>query len=250
MQWEDDAIIVERRAYGEQSLILTVLSAENGLYSGLVKGARGRRKVGNCYESGNLVSAKWQARLAEHLGHFTCDLHKNYFALFYHDFKKLNAVSSACSLVKSAFPEREPHPESFQALKQLLADLETDNWLTAYVEWEINFLAEMGFGLSLHHCAVTGETEGLAYVSPRTGRAVTAAAAEPYEGKLLSLPGFLKQNDSGDPMRAPIAGNDNEIRAGLDLTGYFLERHMFLSHNKRMPLTRKRFIDSLRLGAQ
>jgi DNA repair protein RecO (recombination protein O) len=140
---------------------------------------------------------------------------------------RLAALASACSIVDAALPEREPHPEIFADLDILVTRLteETgaagdDGWLADYVRWELTLLADLGFGLDLTHCAVTGETEGLTYVSPKTGRAVTQAAGQGYHDRLLPLPPFLAEGHTVRPDRASILD-------GLRLTGHFLARHVF-----------------------
>ena len=112
-----------------------------------------------------------------------------------------------------------------------------EGWPAIYVRLELGLLQELGFGLDLEKCAATGETEDLAFVSPRTGRAVSRAAAEPYKGKLLPLPAFLSTGG--------LPADPEELRQGLDLTGFFLERHVFWPHNKPLPPARARFMESV-----
>lgn len=133
-------------------------------------------------------------------------------------------------------PERESHPGAFAGLAGLLAQLVDDAWASHYVRWELALLAELGYGLDLTHCAATGNNDNLAFVSPRSGRAVSLSAGEPYRDKLLVMPPFL----TGDGPASP-----NELDAGLALTGYFLERWVFATVGKRPPAARTRLVASL-----
>jgi DNA repair protein RecO (recombination protein O) len=134
---------------------------------------------------------------------------------------RLAALISACATLDAALPEREPHPEifdDFAELSQALSD-QKQSWPADFVRWEARMLTALGFGLDLTQCAVTGATEGLAYVSPKTGRAVTAEAGRLHRDRLLALPAFLL-----DPQIRPAR---EDLVAGLRLTGYFLDRHVF-----------------------
>jgi DNA repair protein RecO (recombination protein O) len=260
MDWQDEAIVLSARHFGEHDAILTVLTRSNGRHLGLVRGGFSRRQRPTI-ELGNRLQASWRARLAEQLGNFQIECLRSVAALLLDQPRRLAALASACSIVDAALPEREPFPEIFDDLDQLIALLTDDTsgaaelaWLTAYVRWEITLLIDLGFGLDLSHCAVTGETEGLAYVSPKTGRAVTAAAGRGYQDRLLVLPAFLARDDV-------LAMDAADLLAGLRLTGHFLERHVFaqtgaLSRSQapaalatvqraESPMARRRFLQQL-----
>ncbi|MBM3650986.1 MAG: DNA repair protein RecO, partial [Alphaproteobacteria bacterium] len=146
-------------------------------------------------------------------------------------------LAAACAVVDAALPEREPHPAMFDGFSAFLSALGHEGWPVLYVRLELGLLQELGFGLDLGRCAATGATEDLAYVSPKTGRAVSREAAEPYKDKLLALPAFLSTGG--------LPADTEALRQGLDLTGYFLERHVFWSHNKPLPAARARFMETL-----
>ena len=150
---------------------------------------------------------------------------------------QLAGLSAACAVLDAALPEREPHPAMFDGFSALLGALDHPGWPVIYVRLELGLLQELGFGLDLTKCAATGATEDLAYVSPKTGRAVSRAAAGPYKEKLIELPAFLSTGG--------LPADDEELRKGLDLTGYFLERHVFWPHNKPLPAARARFMETL-----
>jgi DNA repair protein RecO (recombination protein O) len=216
MEWSDQGIVLSARPHGEGGAVATLLAREHGRCAGLVMGGRSTRQRGNL-EPGSLLAVRWRGRLPEHLGHFTVEPLHGYAAAFLDEPLKLAALSSACALVEAALPEREPHPALFDGLLALFGLLDTPAWAEAYVRWEVGFLTETGFGLDLDRCAVTGTNDYLAFVSPRTGRAVSASAGEPYRDRLLPLPGFLIGLGGGGP---------TEVGQGLDLTGHFLERHV------------------------
>lgn len=237
MQWSDEGIVLTARKHGETSLIVTLLTRDHGRHAGLVRGGAGRRSRG-LYQPGNVLTADWHARLPEHLGTYRCEMVRAHAADLLSERLPLMALESAAALVETTLPEREPHTALFAGLKDLVAALKTPGWEAAYVRWELDLLAELGFGLDLTACAATGTTEGLAYVSPRTGRAVSTAAAAPYRDRLLKLPAFLTDRDGVPP-------SADDLRAGLDLTGHFFERDIFPSLERRVPAARGRLVDAM-----
>ena len=243
MEWRDTGIVLSARRHGENAAVVSLLTAHHGRHAGLVHGARGRRARG-LYQPGNTLEARWQARLAEHLGRYTCELVRARIGVLLDDAPRLAALAAVCALAEATLPERHPYPQVHDALAGLLDVLETgERWAEAVVRWELALLAELGFGLDLAACAATGETEGLAYVSPRTGRAVSREAGSPYADKLLPLPPFLARPGSH-------AAGTADIVAGLRLTGWFLEKHVFAEQGGRMPRARERFIDRLQAGTE
>jgi DNA repair protein RecO (recombination protein O) len=241
MQWQDDAIILSARPHGETSLILQVLTSEHGRHAGLVRGARRARGRG-AYETGNRVTADWQARLADHLGVLRCELLRGYAADLIDDPARLACLAAAAAVAETALPEREAVPGAFAGLVALLDSLAADRgWSSGYVAWELALLAELGFGLDLSRCAATGATSDLAYVSPKSAQAVSREAGAPYRDKLLKLPAFLRE--SGLP---PSTG---DISDGLTLTGFFLERHIYQPFGRILPAARARFVDRMGQGA-
>ncbi len=237
MEWTDRGIVIAHRKHGENGAIVALLTREHGRHLGLARGMGGRRSVG-LYELGALLAARWRGRLPEHLGNWSCEMVTPHAAAVLDDAGRLAALTAAVTVVDQAVPEREPHPALFDATLDLLAHLSADDWPQRYVRWECACLAELGFGLALDRCAVTGVSEALTHVSPRTGRAVSAAAAQPYADRLLTLPAFI-----GDPAQP---GGRREILAGLALTGHFLEHHVLAPLGHRLPAARIRLVDRLR----
>lgn len=239
MDWTDQGIVLTRRHHGEAAVVVTLLTREHGRHAGLVRGGGGKRGSA-LYQAGNLLSAHWRARLPEHLGTFTTEMVQSFAARAMDDPLRLAGITAACALLETALAEREPHAALFEATLDLLRALDgaagIAAWGAAYVCWECQCLAEMGFGLDLKSCAATGVTEGLAYVSPRTGRAVSREAGADYAERLLVLPGFL----GGATPTVP------DVIAGLRLTGHFLERHVLAPQDRRMPPARVRFVDRWR----
>ncbi|WP_119462502.1 DNA repair protein RecO [Rhodospirillaceae bacterium SYSU D60014] len=255
MEWSDEGIVLSARRHGESGAVVILLTREHGRHAGLVHGGASRRARG-LFEVGNRVQAAWRARLAEHLGHFSCELLESYAAAVLDDPLRLSALTAATAVADASLPEREPHPRAYDGLRELLETLETSpsdqgiaaRWSADYVRWELALLADLGFGLDLSCCAATGSREELAYVSPKTGRAVSATAGAPYRDQLLPLPAFLAA-ETAEPADAPA------VLAGLRLTGFFLDRHVF-SHSpggagaaSQAPAARERFIQRLRNAA-
>lgn len=240
MQWRGEAFVLTSRRHGESSAIINVLSREEGRYAGLVRGGAGknRRPV---IEPGNRVTVTWRARLEEHLGTFDCELVEANAARWLSDATRLSAMSAALGVAGTALPEREAHSPVFDGLAILIASLDGDAWPSVYVKWEMGLLAELGFGLDLTCCAATGETEDLVYVSPKSGRAVSRAAGEPYRDKMLPLPTFLRESGR--------TGSAQEVADGLRLTGYFLDSQVYAAAGSEMPDARKRLFQRLRKSA-
>ena len=240
MQWTDTSILLSIRKYGENSALVRLLSREHGVYGGVVRGAHSKNNRG-VLQPGNIVNATWNARLSEQLGAFKIELLEANAAHIMQDSARLNALSAACTIIESALPERHPYPNLYKIFQGFLNVLREDgSWWEAYVRLELAILAESGFGLDLSECAATGTMENLVYVSPKSGRAVSAQAGEPYRDRLLALPNFLqgiyKKN------RADTA----EILAGLRLTGYFLEHWLLTPHNRKLPAVRARLIQTMK----
>tara|TARA_B100002051_G_scaffold255403_1_gene271000 strand:+ start:59 stop:790 length:732 start_codon:yes stop_codon:yes gene_type:complete len=238
MEWHDDGIVLTARKHGESSAIVTLLTREHGRHAGLVRGGMGRRKRG-LFQPGNRVRATWRARLAEHLGSYTCEMTAAVAAPFMDDRLRLAGLSAICAVAEAALPERERYEPVYEGMRILLDVLDQDIWPTIYVKWEMGLLQELGFGLDLTCCAATGITENLTYVSPKSARAVSADAAEPFKHVLLRLPGFLI--DTGQTASWP------DIADGLRLTGFFLDRQVF-AHTRecKAPLARGRLVDLIR----
>lgn len=233
MHWSDEAIVLSARPHGETATIAVLLTRDHGRHAGLVHGGQGRKARG-IYQTGNRVSAAWRARLAEHLGSYTCELVSGHAARLMDDAARLGALTAAAAISDKALPEREPHPAAYHGFCALLEALEGDHWAEAYVRWELGLLAELGFGLDLSGCAAGGNNDHLAYVSPRSGRAVSLAAGEPYRDRLLALPGFLVGRGGGGPA---------EVGQGLKLTGYFLGRQVFAPQDQPLPAARQRLAE-------
>ena len=236
MEWTDRGIVLASRAHGETGRVVSLLTRDHGRHAGFVHGGASR-KARPVWQSGNLVEVEWRARLAEQLGTFTGELREPHAARALDDAVELAGLAAACAVVDAALPEREPHPAVFDGFHAFLAVLGHAGWPVVYVKFELGLLQELGFGLDLEKCAVSGVTGDLAYVSPKTGRAVSRVAAEPYKEKLLPLPAFLSTGS--------LPEDDNELCQGLGLAAYFLERHVFWPHNKPLPPARSRFMEAL-----
>ncbi len=235
MDWEAPAVVLEARPYGEGDSLASVLTEAHGLHHGLARGggARGRTSL---WQPGNLVQVRWVARLADQLGSFSAELVHPGAALAMDDPLALATLAGSCAVAAGALPEREAHPRAFHGLVRLIAGLSRGTpMLAELVRWEAVLLAELGYGLDLATCAVTGAAEGLAYVSPRSGRAVVAAAAGAWRDRLLPLPGFLLHPDA--------EGSAADWRDGLRLTGHFLVRDAFGLHHKPLPSARLMLYD-------
>lgn len=234
MEWEGPAVVLAARPQSEGNAVVTVLTEAQGSHRGLARGGNSRTQA-SLWLPGNLVQARWVARLQEQLGSLTAELVHPGAALAMDDPLTLAILSAACAVAEGALPEREPHPRVFAGLVQLIARLSRgEDALTEFVRWEASLLADLGYGMDLSACAVTGEVTGLAWVSPRTGRAVSDDAAGEWRARLLRLPGFLAGANSAGP---------EDWRDGLKLTGHFLERDAFGHHHRPVPPARHMLYD-------
>ena len=233
MDWRDDGILLSMRPHGETSAIIEVMTAAHGRHAGVVRGGASR-KMAATLQPGTGLTLEWRARLDDHIGSFTVEPVKSRAHLL-SDRLALAGLMSACALLRAALPEREPHPALWQRTRALMDVLGAEGWPAAYVRWELCLLEEIGFGLDLGTCAVTGATAGLAYVSPKSGRAVTAQAAGTWADRLIPLPEGL---DGVAPL-APEA-----VLMGLRLTGFFLDRELRpVLHDRPLPEARARLVD-------
>lgn len=214
----DHGIVLDLRPHGEHHAIVHVLSAAHGRMAGFVFGGQGRRQQANV-QLGNLVDFTCVMKNYGQLGTMQLELVHNPSANVLHDQVRLAALQFLCPLLARVLPEGHPYPHLFNACREFFREFHMLDWPQRYVQLELQLLAELGYGLDFTQCALTGERDAarLAYVSPKTGRAATAEASRGYERSLLPLPQFL--------VSAAVAAMD-DIRAGLNLTGYFLQRHM------------------------
>ncbi len=241
MEWRDQGVILSSRKYGEYDVILEVLTREHGRHAGIVKGGIGRRHRGNV-QPGNEVTVTWRGRLETHLGTYSVELLRARSVAFLYNPAKLAALNSCCSLLCSAMAENEAHEILLDGLLAFLTELEAakdqiDYWGPLLIRWELGLLTELGFGLNLDDCAATGSTENLIYVSPKSGHAVSCDAGEPYKDKMLKLPRFLTENG--------VEANIADIKEGLELMNFFIERHMLAPFNKKTPQARRMLMEHI-----
>lgn len=238
MDWTEEGIILGVRRHGETSAILELLTEEHGRHLGLVRGGRSRQHQA-VLQPGNRVRAVWRARLEDHLGTFAIEpvaqraagLMTSRIGL-----DALNLMTALCLLLA----EREPHPRLYRAMDAILDALpETEDIGTALIRFEMAFLDDLGFGLDLETCAATGVRDDLAYVSPKSGRAVSREAGEKWKDRLLPFPAVLA---AGTPLHA---GRPEDVAAGFRVTGHFLDRHVFGPRGVPMPDGRARLVKVL-----
>ncbi len=225
-----------RRRHGESNAVVTLFTQARGRHLGLVRGGGGRRHAGT-FQLGNLLAARWRARLEEQLGSYVCELVESVAAHVLDDPGRLEALAACMELLDTVLPERHAYPELYAATRALVTNLMAPSYASDVVRWELGLLMTLGFGLDLTACAATGQLDELAYVSPRTGRAVSRDAGRALSGRLLELPAFLTSPRKAGDIDAP------DIAAGLVLTGHFLERHLLAPARRVMPPARLRLVD-------
>lgn len=218
MDWQDQGIVLSVRPHGEHAAILEVLTAEHGRHLGVVRGGTSR-KMTPFLQPGNDVALTWRARLEDHLGAFAVEPERERASLMGHRLGLLG-LNAVTGLLRLGLAEREPHPDLWWASRDLLDRMQGDHWGAAYLHWEMALLSELGFGLDLERCAVTGTVADLAFVSPKTGRAVSRAGAGEWAARLLPLPPLMRNLESG----AQGEAETQELAQGLAITGHFLSR--------------------------
>jgi len=235
MDWRDQGILLSTRRHGESSAIIDVFTPDHGRHAGIVRGGASR-KIAPVLQPGAQLDVAWRARLEDHLGSFKVELLRSRAAVPLSDRMALAGLNAVTALLLFTLPERAPHLPLYQRTEALLDLLgQNEIWPLAYLKWELALLEEMGFGLDLTQCAATGGNDNLAYVSPRTGRAVSLSGAGDWADRLLPLPPCLLGQGT-----AP----DSEIAAGLHTTGYFLRERLAAElGNKPLPAARQRFVD-------
>jgi len=238
IRWVDEGLLLSVRPHGESAAIVEALTRGHGRHSGLVHGGQGRRRRPGL-QPGNRVALHWQARLEDHLGVFRVEAVEAAWSSVMQDEEALAALASALALLAAFTPEREALPNLYDATRTMLATLtDADTWPTAYVHWELGLLGVLGYGLSLDRCAVTGRREGLAWVSPRTGRAVSWQRGLPHADRLLPLPAFL--------WRGGAAADREAWRQAMRITGHFLGRRVAAAVHRGLPEARARLLAKFR----
>jgi DNA repair protein RecO (recombination protein O) len=230
MEWQDEGFILHTQSLGERKQVISLFTAAHGRCAGVLYVSQKNKGWVQC---GGKVKARWGARLENHIGSWTLESLQANTAYLLDAPGPLAALLSAASLCQIALPERHAYPQLYERFEALIKDLIHPTWARSYVFFELSLLEELGYGLDLKTCAVTGSALGLNAVSPRTGRAVCEEAAKPYKDKLLPLPAFICQENRN------TTPEDKEILDALTLSGYFLERYL-LGHTQ--PAARMRLV--------
>ena len=227
MNIKDQGIILSVKKYGESSVIVKIFSKENGIYSGFIRGAMGKKNSA-IYQAGNLVEFTWTAKNSDNLGFFRVELIKSFLAEILSNQLKLNCLNIAISLIEANILEREPINDLFEKLLELQNSLVFGDeiFLRNYIEFEVLLLRVLGYGIDFSKCAVTETNEDLIFVSPKSARAVSRGAGWQYRDKLLKLPGFLIDDK--------IAANKDDLLAGLKLCEFFISKYLYQSESKNL----------------
>ena len=237
MNLTDEGIAIGVKKFSDSTNLMKILTKDNGIYSGLI---RIKKNQGNSVVNipGNTLSVNWRARLSEHLGFFNTELIKSRSSNYLNSSINLEVLNSICSLM-DIFPEREECIDLYNIIEELLDNLNnTRLWPFLYIKFELLFIERMGYGLDLSSCAVNGSTDNLNWVSPKTGRAVSALGAKGWEDRLLKLPEFLGQNEIKSVSKADLLDS-------LKLTEFFLIKRVYSQYAKNLSSSRKRMFDYL-----
>lgn len=239
MRLSSEAIVLSVRTHGEHDAIVRALTPGDGVRPGYVRGGRSRR-LRPVLVPGNVIAAEWRARTEDQLAHLTAELVRSRAPLLGEPLAAA-AIEWATVLTAAALPEAQPYPALFAGLSGLFDALaaapSARSWGAALVRYELLLLGELGFGLDLSECAVTGSSEALVFVSPRSGRAVSREAAGEYRERLFALPAFLTAGGRAEGW--------DEIVAGLRITGHFIARDLLIDRQAELLASRNRLMDRL-----
>lgn len=238
MEFHEEAFVLSARAHGDTGVVADLLTETHGRHAAFIAGGASRR-MKPFLQPGARVIADYRARTSDHLGSARLEPVGEGPSALFDDPLALTGLAAATAVAQGALPEREPHPGAFLAFEALMAAFQIPSvWPAIFVRFEAGLLEDLGFGLDLSRCAVTGTMDDLIWVSPRTGRAVSREAGAPYADKLLKLPPFM--------LGAQAGLGEGDVGAGLDLTGHFLEQFVFHPQNKPIPSARVWLMDKLR----
>ena len=240
MEWRDEGALLSVRLHGEAAAIIEVFTAAHGRHAGVVRGGASR-KMAATLQPGSQVDVTWRARLEDHIGVFVAEPLRSRAAILA-DRLGLAGLNAVCAMLRLALPERQSHPILWRMTMALLDKMAAGgDWPADYLRWELLLLDELGFGLDLSSCAVTGSRDDLAYVSPKTGRAVSRAGAGDWASRLLPLPQVMLG-------QGPALGA--ELVQGLAVTGHFLNRGLeSILNGRSLPEARARLMDMLARAA-
>jgi DNA repair protein RecO (recombination protein O) len=234
IEWRDEGIVLAVRPHGENAAIVELFTAAHGRHAGVVRGGTGRR-MRPILQPGGVLSVEWRARLDDHIGAYTVEPVRSSGAVL-SDRGALAGLNAVAALLLLSLPERDAHPELYTRTRTLLSRLGADGWPAEYLRWELGLLEDLGYGLDLSNCAVAGTAEGLAFVSPRTGRAVSRQAAGEWADRLLPLPPAMLGDGPAEI---------GEVREGLRTTGHFLAHLAADLANRTLPPARERLVREL-----
>ena len=231
MQIDDEGIIIKKSKYRESSLLITFFSLNHGINSGLVKGVL--KKDFGTYEVGNKVYIKSSFRLSDKLWNCKFELIKNNSVHYFDNKNKLSTILTICSIIDLSLPKNNPQINIYKKTIYLLENLLSKDWISKYIFWELFLLSELGYGLDLERCVVSGEKENLIYISPKSGKAVSKNEGEKYKNKLFNLPKFLIDKN--------VKPTKDSLKQGISLTGFFIDKFL-KKNNKKLPFYRKNIL--------
>lgn len=238
MKFEDEGYIINLRKHGERSLILTLLTKNNGKITGYVKNCLSKKNLGT-YQLGNLVNVDAYARVDDNMLSFKIELLSPCSVNFMGEAFKLEVLSSLCGLCNACMPEQENLEKFYCHIDNFFNLINEDNWVTYYSFFEFYLLEYLGVGLDLSECSATGTTENLKFVSPKTGKAVCEKVGLPYRDRLFAFPQYIVDEN--------YHPNPSEIVDSLSMTGFFLNKNFFQTHNLKFPPSRASLLENLDL---
>lgn len=237
MQWEDEGILIAAKKYGDQSLILSFFTKNNGKRRGLNKISK---NSSNKFQIGNLFSMQWRARSLDNLGYFKCDLIKSNMYYLITNKVKAIAISSASSILEKVLPEGEKQAALYEDLILLIDAVQHNDWQKYYLKFELELLSQLGFALDLTRCTVSKTNKDLKFISPKTGKAVSEKIGKSYAHNLLPLPKMLYDVYHNYQTNYKL----EEFQLSLKVLGYFLNKNLFSQFAAELPFYRKLLIAS------
>ena len=237
MRFQDEGYIINQKKYGESSLILTILSKNHGKTAGFVKNCLHKKNLAT-FQLGNKVSFEAYARLEENMLSFKIELLQPSAVNFIVSEEKIRVLGSLCELCNSCLMQNEKLDNFYVLIDRFFNGINNDNWLENYAKFELYLLDFLGVGLDLSKCAVTGSTQNLCYVSPKSGKAVSKEIGAPYAARLFAYPTFAVKN---------YEANKKEIYDSLKMTEFFLKKNFFTAHDLKFPNNRDNLLHNLKI---
>ena len=226
MNWDDNAYLVSKNRYSENSIIAEVFTENHGKISGIIFGGTSK-KIKNYLQIGNKIYVNYNSKSVTRIGYFKIEILKALTPLYFDENQKLSCITSAMHLIKLLTAEAQSNKEIFKLIGKFFEILTFDNWIQKYIFWELELLKLLGYDLELKNMAEKEiiDSEINYYVKSSTEK--------------KSIPNFLIDENTMDV-------NLKNLLKGLKLVSDYLEKSILKPNNLNLPSSRTHFINLLK----